>query len=201
MRAYCKAWRLKNYKRAQAAKKRYRLKLRSERPTIHPRPCHMCGKPFTPLPNNVVSQRFCCATCRRWRPTIQPRPCDVCGALFTPIPRQAGSQRYCCEAHRRLMERLRSKKAIRRPTTCVVCGVEFTPSRSNRQRFCGKRCRRTTRTDYRKNKSKILEFNFLKRWAKASQTELQIRRTLLEFKRWCRANGVTYRNLLEAATR
>jgi len=121
--------------------------------------CESCGKQFKPRSGGRSKGKYCSVACvyksRKYnrRKTVFPYSkvffltCVVCKKLFTASARS--SKRLCCsdackaerlrpyikQQHERLtMER----DALRKPTTCVGCGVIFSKRRQNK--YCSVRC-------------------------------------------------------------
>jgi hypothetical protein len=75
----------------------------------------------------------------------RPRPCGGCGRLvYQRLGDPVRSRRvFCCErclSHCRVKERAEVRRQARSDRRCAVCGVAFTPGRSD-ARTCSPACR------------------------------------------------------------
>lgn len=145
--------------------------------------CVVCGVSFTTQPNNYDKAKYCGKSCRN--------------AAHRPMKRAwQGRTRSSMspELKAYLNARQRSRRRKRKVRECLCCGSEF-EAMTVRARFCSVLC--LERSRHRRDARSRHEFE--RRWGNTSAREKEIRRTLLDLKRWCRENRTTIKAIAKHA--
>lgn len=111
--------------------------------------CTMCGKGFTPKPNNP--NKYCSMSCYRAAqrsgqykrghgPEFPRAPCSHCGVTVERIPskKRNGEQSDKVFCSRSCYDASRTAIRLSRAKNCAHCSAEFIPSRDNR--YCSDDC-------------------------------------------------------------